>query len=252
MSTTTKKKKKKPDLLRPTGVGLSVKLYKYEGTKSNAAQIATALKKVKYAPKSTKHAGAGFSKVSATGKTVQGEIIAGFKVPILTYGTGGRLEPVHYISVSKAQVFVKTGKGTVEVRGSERIARKFRMLMEEHTGAKLTPLNLNSEGVKAIYGETTDVASVMLSGVERGNLTQAEFRGVSIKNEAEIGLYTRKYRGEISRFRGTFPYPSGAQHTTTVNADLGSLMIYRSGEGIAEKDLNWIVGLMEDAALNYG
>ncbi|MHA2040662.1 MAG: hypothetical protein ACW975_02265 [Candidatus Thorarchaeota archaeon] len=106
MSKTTKKKKKKPDLLRPTGVGLSVKLYKYEGTKSNAAQIATALKKVKYAPKSKKHVGAGFAKVSATGKTVQGEIIAGFKVPILTYGTGGRLEPVHYISVSKAQVFV--------------------------------------------------------------------------------------------------------------------------------------------------
>ncbi|MHA2070409.1 MAG: hypothetical protein ACW985_01330 [Candidatus Thorarchaeota archaeon] len=252
MSKTTKKKKKKPDLLRPTGVGLSVKLYKYEGTKSNAAQIATALKKVKYAPKSKKHVGAGFAKVSATGKTVQGEIIAGFKVPILTYGTGGRLEPVHYISVSKAQVFVKTGKGTVEVRGSERVARKFRMLMEEHTGAKLTPLNLNSEGVKAIYGEATDIASVMLSGVERGNLTQAEFRGISIKNEAEIGLYTRKYRGEITRFRGTFPYPSGAQHTTTVNADLGSLMVYRSGEGIAEKDLNWIVGLMEDAALNYG
>jgi hypothetical protein len=245
----TTKKKKKPALLRPIGVGLSVKLYKYEGTKSNAAQIATALKKVKYAPKSTKHVGAGFVKVSATGKVVQGEIIAGFKVPILTYGTGGKLETVHHISVSKAQVFVKTGKGTVEVRGSERVARKFRMLMEEHTGAKLTPLNLNADGVRVIYGEATDIASVMLSGMELGNLKQAEFRGESIKNEAEIGLYTRKYRGEITRFRGTFPFPSGAQHTTTVNAEVGSLMIYRSGEGIAEKDLKWIVGLMEDAAL---
>jgi len=159
------------------------------------------------------------------------------------------LAPVHYISVNKAEVLIKTGKGTVEVRGSERVARKFRMLMEEHTGARLTPLNLNTDGVKAIYGEATDIASVTLSGVERGNLTQAEFRGISIKNEAEIGLYTRKYRGEISRFRGTFPYPSGAQHTTTVNAELGSLMIYRSGEGITEKDLNWIVALIEDAAL---
>ena len=33
------------------------------------------------------------------------------------------------------------------------------------------------------------------------------------------------------------------------NAEVGSLMIYRTGDGIAEKDLNWIVELMEDAAL---
>ncbi|MFW9967166.1 MAG: hypothetical protein ACFFEA_08425 [Candidatus Thorarchaeota archaeon] len=248
MSETTKKKKK-PKILTPSGAGLSVKLFKVEGLRSSPAQIATALKKVKYAPKTSDHVGAGFTKITATGKTVEGEIIAGFKVPILTYGAGGKLALVHYISVNKAEIFIKTGKGTVEVRGSERVARKFRMLMEEHTGARLTPLNLNTDGVKAIYGEATDIASVTLSGVERGNLTQAEFRGISIKNEAEIGLYTRKYRGEISRFRGTFPYPSGAQHTTAVNAELGSLMIYRSGEGIAEKDLNWIVGLIEDAAL---
>lgn len=251
MSKKTTKKKKKPSLVRTRGMGLSVKLFRYTDTKMSTAQLVSSFKKVPYAPKNKNDAASGFTKVKATGTTVEGDFVAGFRVPVLTYDKDGNLAPVHYVSVDKGQIFVKTSKGTIEVRGSERVARKFRQVMEEETGAKLTPLNLNG-GVKKVYGEAADIAAVMLTGVEKGNLTQAEFRGVGIQNEAEIGLYTRRYKGEISRFRGTFPYPSGAFLTTAVNAEAGSLMIYRTGEGIYEKDLKWIVDLMENAALEQG
>ncbi len=248
MSKRTTRKKKAAGLVRTRGMGLSVKLYRYAGLKLSATQLATALKKIKYSPKSKKDAAAGFTKVTASGKKVIADIVAGFRVPVLSYDKDGNLTPVHYVSIDKGTAYVKTDKGTVEVRGSERIARRFKSLVEDATGAKLSPLNLNG-GTKKIYDAAADIASVLLSGVEKGNLTQAEFRGIGIQNEDEIGLYTRRYKGEITRFRGTFPYPSGAFLTTTVNAEAGSLMIYRTGEGIYEKDLKWIVDLMEDAAL---
>lgn len=232
-------------------MGLSVKLFRYSGLKLSAPQLASALKKIKYSPKSRKDAATGFTKVSASGRTVIADLVAGFRVPVLGYDKDGNLTPVHYVSVDKGQAFIKTGKETVEVRGSERIAKRFKSLMEDTTGAKLTPLNLNG-GTKIIYDAAADIASVLLTGVEKGNLTQAEFRGIGIQNEDEIGLYTRRYKGEITRFRGTFPYPSGAFLTTSVNAEAGSLMIYRTGEGIYEKDLKWIVELMENAALAQG
>lgn len=228
-------------------MGLSVKLFRLSEMNLSATQLVTQLKKIVYSPKGTEIS-TGFSKVSVIGKTVSADMIAGFRVPILTYDKDGNLVPKHYVSVDKGSIFIKLAKGTVEIRGSERIARKFRQTLEDISDAKLSPLNLNG-GTKQIYDKAADIASVMLTGVEKGNLTQAEFRGIGIQNEEEIGLYTRRYKGEITRFRGTFPYPSGAFLTTTVNAETGSLMIYRTGDGIAEKDLNWIVELMENAAL---
>jgi hypothetical protein len=242
-----KKSRKKPALVRTRGIGLSIKLFKHTDVNMTANQLATLLRTFPYRPKDRKAVDAGFTSVKASGKVVAADFVAGFRVPVLTFKEGS-LTPVHYVSVDKGTAIVKLDKGTVEVRGSERIARKFRSILEEQTGAKLTPLNLNG-GTKKLYDAAADIASVVLTGVEKGNLTQAEFRGVGIQTEEEIGLYTRRYKGKISRFRGTFPYPSGAFLTTTINADAGSLMVYKSGEGILEKDLNWIIQLMEDSAL---
>jgi hypothetical protein len=249
---TTKKKttkKKKPALVMTRGMGLSIKLFKIADMGMTAAQLTKMFKAIPYKPTKKKDIASGFSKVKAAGKVVTAEFMTGFRVPVLTYDTSGSLKTIHHITIDKGQAFVKLDRGTIEFRGSSRVARKFKAVVEDGTGAKITPLNLNG-GTKKLYDEAADVASVLLTGVEKGNLTQAEFRGVGIQTEEEIGLYTRRYKGQITRFRGTFPYPSGAFLTTTVNADAGSLMIYKSGEGILEKDLTWIVELMEKAALS--
>jgi hypothetical protein len=246
--TTKKKTKKKPALVTTRGMGLSVKLFKFTELGLSSAQLVKTLKARPYKPAKKKDIASGFSKVKASGKIISAEFLAGFRVPVLTYDTSGSLKTIHHITIDKGQAFIKLDRGTIEFRGSSRVANKFKNLVEDETGAKISSLNLDG-GTKKLYDEAADVASVLLTGVEKGNLTQAEFRGVGIQTEEEIGLYTRRYKGQISRFRGTFPYPSGAFLTTTVNAEAGSLMIYKSGEGILEKDLNWIVELMESAAL---
>ncbi|MHA1770206.1 MAG: hypothetical protein ACTSYL_04780 [Candidatus Thorarchaeota archaeon] len=247
-ATTTRKSSKRSKLVRVSGLGISVKLYRQEGVTKSAAQVATALRAVPYKPKKKNDIAAGFVEVKATGKRINATFVAGFRVRVLTYDADGNLTPVHYVSVDRGHVFIKLDKGTIEVRGSERIARKFCRMYEELTGANVTPLNLNG-GTEKLYSHAKSVDAVLLSGIEKGNLSQMEFRGHGIQTEAEIGLYKRKYKGEITRFRGTFSYPSKAFLTTIINAEAGSLMVYKSGDGILEKDLTWIVELMEDAAL---
>lgn len=244
----SKSKKTKGKLIRPRGMALSIKLFKYKGLKMTAAQLTKTLKSVPYSPKKKKDIAAGFSSVKASGQSVVGELVAGFRVPVLSYDKEGNLTPVHYISIDRGTAIIKLDKGTVEVRGSERIARKFKKILEEQTGVELSPLNLNG-GTRKLYEAAAEISSVLLTGVDKGNLTAAEFKGTGIQTEEEIGLYTRRYKGAISRFRGTFPYPSGAYLTTAVNAESGSLIVYKSGDGILEKDLSWIIDLMESAAV---
>ena len=209
-------------------------------------KLASLLRGISYSPKKKKGLASGFASVKTSGDVVIGEFISGFRVPVLAY-KAGELTSVHYVSIDKGTILVKLDRETIEVRGSRRIANKFTRLLEDATGAKVTPLSLNG-GAKKIYDRAVDVASVLVTGVEKGNLTHAEFRGEGIQSEEEVGLYTRRYKGQISRFRGTFPYPSGAILTTSVNATAGSLMIYRVGEGIQQRDLDWIIDLMEAAA----
>ncbi|UCE09510.1 MAG: hypothetical protein JSW61_11140 [Candidatus Thorarchaeota archaeon] len=240
--------KAKPKLIRPRGIGLSVKLFKHEGLNLSASQLASLFKKAPYAPAKKSDIASGFSKAKAVGKTVTADFTAGFRVPVLAFGED---VPVHYISVDRGSVVVKLDKGTAEVRGSGRIASRFRRWVQKETRAKMQPLNLNG-GTRKVYDTASDIATVLLAGLEgtTSDLSGVEFRGSGIQTADEIALYTRKYKGEIVRFRGTFPYPSGQQLTTSVNALTGSIFIYKWGEGIYEKDLNWIVSLLEDAALS--
>lgn len=229
-------------------MGLSIKLFKIEGLTATPAKVTTALKEIPYAPKNKNDIGKGFTDVKAKGKVIVADFVAGFRVPVHSLSPEGEMTPVHYVSIERCTAYIKTDKGTVEIRGSERVARKCAKVIEDATEAKVSPLNLNG-GTKKLYDQAADIASVLLTGVEKGALTQAEFKGTGIKTEEEIGLYTRRYKGTISRFRGTFPYPSGAFLTTVINADAGSLMVYRTGDGIYEKDVDYIVDLMENAAV---
>ncbi len=230
------------------GMVLAVKLFRMEGVNITPAKLSAAMKSRPYAPKKKKDITAGFTTVQTKVKTIRAEFVAGFNVPYLQYDPDGGLTPDYQLSVDKGVVFVKLDRGTIEVRASGRLATKFKNVLEDITGGKIEPMNLNG-GTKKLYDRASTITSVALTELEKpsGTLSQVQFTGEDIKTEDEIGLYTRKYKGKINRFRGTFGYPSG-EYKTVVNADNGSLLIYRGGEGPYEKDLAWIVDLMEGSA----
>jgi len=213
-----------------------------------ANQIVTKLKAITYTPTTgkSKKLGAGFSTVKLEGKTVTADFMADFRVNVRTHGTEGFTTKPFY-SVDNGSVLVKLDRNTVEVRGSERIASRIRSIIASETGATITPLNLNG-GAKKLYDMATDVDAVLVTGVEKGSLTQAEFKGLGLQSEEEVGMYTRRYKGEIARFRGMFEYPSPKTTLkTSVNGAAGSIMIWTSDE-LSDRNVRWIVKMMEDSA----
>jgi hypothetical protein len=239
---------KKVNLIRTRGLGLSIRLFKVEKLDMTPTKLAGALKASSYSPKNQSDITSGFGSAKVSGKDVVADFISGFKVPVFSYSEAGERVAAHYVSVDKATVIVKTEKGKIEVRGSERIATKFTSLFEELTGASVSVLSLNG-GIKKLYDAATDITAVLLTDVDKGPLTQVEFRGEGIQTEPEVGMYSRRYKGTITRFRGKFSYPfSKALYPTIINGIKGSILIYGSGDGIPEKDVDWIVDLMETAA----
>jgi hypothetical protein len=246
LSQKPKKPKAKPIPVR--GLGLSIRLFRLQNMPLSANQLVTKLKEIAYTPSTakSKKLGAGFSNVKLTGKTVEAEFMADFRVTVRTYGDEGYSTKPYY-SVDNGSVLLKLDRNTVEVRGSERIARRIRSILISETGANIEPLNLNG-GAKKLYDMATDVDAVLVTGVEKGSLTQAEFKGLGLQSEEEVGMYTRRYKGEIARFRGVFEYPSPRTSLkTSVNGAAGSIMIWSSDE-LSERNVRWIVQMMEDSA----
>ncbi len=213
-----------------------------------ANQIVTKLKAITYSPTSgkSKKLGAGFDKVKLTGKTITADFMADFRVVVRSHGKEGYSTKPYY-SVDNGTVLVKRDRNIVEVRGSERIASRIRSIIASQTGASIVPLNLNG-GAKKLYDMATDVDAVLVTGVEKGSLSQAEFKGAGLQSEEEVGMYTRRYKGEIARFRGMFEYPSPRTTLkTSVNGAAGSIMIWTSDE-LSDRNVRWIVKMMEDSA----
>ncbi len=211
-------------------------------------QLVAKMKEVVYVPTSgkAKKLGAGFNNVTLDGKTVTADFMADFRVLVRSHGTEG-FSTTPYYSVDNGSVLVKFDRKTMEVRGSERVANRIRRILIEQSGAAMEPLNLNG-GAKKLYDIATDVDAVLVTGVEKGNLTQAEFKGGGLQSEEEVGMYTRRYKGSIARFRGIFEYPSPRTSLkTSVNGPAGSVMIWTSDE-ISERNVRWIVKMMEDSA----
>lgn len=230
------------------GVGLAVKLYRIKGLDMTATKLAALLRDHEYAPEDDRDITSGFVSARKSGDFVNAEFAAGFTVSVSKYDKDGNRVFEDYVSVDNADIIIKVDRGTIELRGPLRVAGKFLRSFMNITDAVVTPLNLDG-GTRKLFDRASEISSVILSGVEKGNLKQAEFSGEGIQTEEEIGLYTRRYNAHISRFRGKFDYPSKTMYTTYINAPEGSFVMYRRGKGINEDDLNWLVELMEESAL---
>jgi len=230
------------------GVGLAVKLYRITGLSTTATKLAALLRDHEYAPKNDRDITSGFVSARKSGDQVNAEFAAGHTVSLSSYDEDGNVVFEDHVSVDSAEVIIKVDRGTIELRGPSRVAGKFLRTFMNITEAVVTPLNLDG-GTRKLFDRASEISSVILSGVEKGNLKQAEFSGDGIETEEEIGLYTRRYNAHISRFRGKFDFPSRTMYTAYINAPEGSFVMYRRGKGINEEDLNWLVELMEESAL---
>ena len=246
----------------PTGPGLSVKLFHLDISRLTPAQMETKLKSMKYTPPTKSKPSEGFANVESKGRKVRGEFTISYRVPVRFY-EADEAKKKFYMSIDKGKVLVDFGKKIIEVRGSDRIARRFRRLIYSEFSANdpsILPIDLvEAKASRKFYTaiikaseikskENTNIVYAVYSNVAAQSLRRADFRGDYLQNKKEVTVYGTMHGGTISAFSGIVTFPSNTPLKTVINCESGSLMIYKTEDGILEKDARWLIDLMVTAA----
>ncbi len=249
-------------IIMPTGPGLSVKLFHLDISRLTPAQMETKLKKMKYTPPTKNKPSEGFASVESKAKKVRAEFTISYRVPVRFYEEK-EAKTKFYMSVDKGMVIVDFGKKIIEVRGSDRVARRFRRLIYSEFSANdpsILPIDLvEAKASKKFYKaiikaseikskENTNIVYAVYSNVAEQNLKRADFRGDYLQNKKEVTVYGTMHGGTISAFSGIITFPSNTPLKTVINCESGSFMIYKTEDGILEKDARWLIALMVSAA----
>lgn len=198
----------------------------------------------------------GFAKVKASGNTVSAEFIASFRLPIYTFEKGKIIELESRFTVTRGTAVIKLDRDFVEVRGSDRLAARFRTLLRREEVARIAPLRI-TKAARKVFDELkrrdkANIEYVLISDMNKAKIafTHAEFKGDHIQNASEINLYIQRYEGNIARFSGVFPFPASKKSMkTTVNFKAGAMTIFPfDSKGISPRDLRWLVTILENNA----
>ncbi len=248
----------KTALIKPDGVSLSVRLFYLRDMTLSANQLAKFMKDQPFVM-SKNEPTQGFTKVKVNGTTVSAEFIASIRVPIYSFEKGKIFELDPRFTVKRSTVVVKLDRDFVEVRGSDRLAARFRTLLRREEVARMTPLRI-TKAARKVFDEIkrrdkANIAYVLIADMNKTKIafTHAEFKGDNIQNASEINLYIQRYEGNIARFSGVFPYPASKKSMkTTVNFKAGAMTIFPvDRKGVSPRDLRWIVTMLENNADPY-
>ena len=249
-------------IIMPTGPGLSVKLFHLEVNRLTPAQLETKLSQAKYTPPTKNTPSEGFASVESKGRKVRAEFTISFRVPVRYY-EANEAKKKFYMSVDKGMIIIDFGKKIVEVRGSDRLARRFRRFFYSELSEfapSIQPFDLvEAKASKKFYTgiikaseikskENTNIIYAVYSNIAAQSLRRADFRGDYLQNKKEVTVYGTMHGGTISSFSGILTFPSNTPLKTVVNCESGSLMIFKTEDGILEKDARWLIDLMITAA----
>ena len=248
-------------IIDPSGPSQSVRLFHLEINKITIAQLESKLSAIKYTPPK-KALTEGFSNVEIKAKRIRAAYQISFKVPIRYYDNG-EAKNRYYMSTEKGNILINLATKYVEVRGSDRLARRFRRIFYSEFsdfGPVMEPLNLvENKSSKGFYlaiikaseaksKENTNIEHSVYTNVEAQGLKSADFRGEYLQHKKEVTVYGTIHKGTIAMFSGTLTFPSNTSLKTSINCQKGAVQIFRTEDGILEKDIRWIIEQMVTAA----
>lgn len=254
----SKTKSVKTELIKPDGVSLSVRLFYIRDMTLSTNQLAKFMKSQPFVMSKNEPA-QGFAKVKESGNTVSAEFIASIRLPIYTFEKGKLLELAPRFTVKRGTIVVKLDRDFVEIRGSDRLAARFRTLLRREEVARIAPLCI-TKAARSVFDDIkrrdkANIAYVLITDMNKAKIafTHAEFKGDNIQNASEINLYIQRYEGNIARFSGVFPYPASKKSMkTTVNFKVGAMTIFPfDRKGISPRDIRWLVTMLENNADPY-
>jgi hypothetical protein len=253
-------KAKAPSRISPLGLWQSVRLFTLNdeaAKRLTGAQLATIF--TEFGPyDEKKKQRAGFANVDSKGKTVIADFTASFNVVAHVFDEAGERSDKKYSTVERGNITVRLDEKIAEIRGSGRFAMRFRKVLMDLTDIIAEPVHIDKDARRAIFDKLVkptqappkpleiNVEHIVYTDVEKKELRTAEFRGDKLQHKAEVGHYGRMYGGTLSRFTGIFIYPSNTPYKTSVNFENSSLMVFKTSDGILEKDFRWIIRMILD------
>ena len=251
-----------PSRIEPLGLWQSVRLFTLNdeaAKKLTGAQLASLFSSM--APfDADREPKAGFSNVDSRGKTVIADFRAAFNVVAHEFDPSGERINKKYSTIERGNVTVRLDERVAEVRGSGRFAMRFRKVLMNLTDIIAEPLFIDKDARRVVFDKLVkpteappkpleiNVEHIVYTDIEKKELRKAEFRGDKLQQKAEVGHYGRMYGGTISRFTGIFIYPSNTPYKTSVNYDGSCIMVFKTSDGILEKDLRWIIKILVENA----
>ncbi len=251
-----------PSRIEPLGLWQSVRLFTLNdeaAKKLTGAQLASIFSGLAPFNADTEPK-AGFADIDSRGKTVIADIKAAFNVVAHEFDAAGERISKKYSTIERGNITVRLDEKVAEVRGSGRLAMRFRKILMDLTEIIAEPLFVNKDARRVIFDKLVkpteappkpleiNVEHIVYTDIEKKELRKAEFRGDKLQNKAEVGHYGRMYGGTISRFTGIFIYPSNTPYKTSVNYDGSCIMVFKTSDGILEKDLRWIIKMLVENA----
>jgi hypothetical protein len=253
-------KAKAPSRISPLGLWQSVRLFTLNdeaAKRLTGVQLATIF--TEFGPyDEKKKQRAGFANVDSKGKTVIADFTAAFNVVAHVFDEAGERSDKKYSTVERGSITVRLDEKIAEIRGSGRFAMRFRKVLMDLTDIIAEPVHIDKDARRAIFDKLIkptqappkpleiNVEHIVYTDVEKKELRTAEFRGDKLQHKAEVGHYGRMYGGTLSRFTGIFIYPSNTPYKTSVNFENSSLMVFKTSDGILEKDFRWIIRMILD------
>ena len=244
-------------IIDPVGNSQSVRLYQLEINRVTIPQLEGKMSGTKYTPPKDSIT-EGFANVESKGRKVRAEFQISFKVPVRYY-EGDEAKKQYYMSTEKGNILIDLTAKIIEVRGSERLARRFRRFIYSEfseLAPSIEPLSLVAlKSSQKFYDavikasevkskKDTNINHAVYSNVEAQKLDRVDFRGQSLRHKKEVTVYGTMHQGTISSFSGQLVFPSNAKLKISVNCENGSMLIFRTEDGILEKDLRWIIDQM--------
>ena len=247
-------------ILMPRGPFQSIRLLKFygdEAKKLTAAQITNALNGLApFNPNESPRA--GFTNIESSGKTITADMYAAHDVHTQSYNKKGEPQDKEsYVTIEKGSIIIRMDYKLIEIRGSSRLASRFRAVLYSLIEVRVDPLEFEKDARKEIYETLTksikspqkiNVTHIVYSNVVKYDVDSAEFRGDNLQNKAEVYQHGTFHGGTIARFTGVFVYPSGTDYKTSINFDNSSVLIYKTMDGILEKDLRYVIKSLSDAS----
>lgn len=234
------------ELINPSGMMLPLRLYKINGGPLGSAEsIEYRLKNYPVEFKNRRYY-EGFSDVELDNGIIRFQFTTGQEISVQTM-RDMRFRQENVYSQGKCEYLFHLDKKFLECRGTSWVAKKGITLLQDLLGIEFEKARLSENAMSRLCRDAKLVKSVQISNIDDPNLEQIQING-DVLGTSQWSEYRPK--GIIQYFRGHIKVPENGRKLSVQVTNKGTMLIYKTRDGIAEQDVIYAVNMIMNLSEN--